>query len=394
MQIVLSRLNLKYLEKDQSAFLDCLRGMAAVFVMAHHLKNTFFVAYSSLDKSYTANPLVTTFYFLTGFGDIPVLLFFVLSGFFISRSIFKMLREERWSKEKYLIERLTRLELVLIPALFLTAFWDNISKLIAPVSGLIATNNGDASLGAFLENSLFLQTIFCQTFGSNYPLWSLSFEFWYYMIFPLALFILMRARSKKIQSREIAILTVIILTLIAKNIGILQYFLIWLLGVIPILLPTPKRSKLTAFILGQYKIISLILIGLALILFRKDPGDSFFKEFVIACVFSLVVYLTINSPLNTNSGGVKVLFNSFSVKLAAFSYTLYLVHAPIIDFFINFSAANGFGVKWEPSPIHLVVYSILAAIVIIYAIAIARLTEFNTNKVRNLILARFLQPSR
>ena len=36
-------------------------------------------------------------------------------------------------------------------------------------------------------NAFFLQTIVGPTFGSNGPLWSLAYEWWYYVLFPLAL---------------------------------------------------------------------------------------------------------------------------------------------------------------------------------------------------------------
>lgn len=385
------KLNLKSLEKDQSAFLDLLRGMAAVFVMIHHLKNTFFASYSSLNEKYTSNFFVSAFYFLTGFGKIPVLLFFVLSGFFISRSIFKMLKDKRWSKEKYLIERITRLDLVLVPALLLTAFWDNLSRLVASGSNPIITNGGDYGIAAFIENTLFLQTIFCDAFGSNYPLWSLSFEFWYYMIFPLLFFIVISSSRNKMRTLEIITLSIILLTLSLKNPGIIKYFSIWLLGVVPILLSAPKKSRFSIFILSQYKLISLLLVGVVLVAFRKDTSDNFFNEFVIGSIFSLIIYLTINSPSNSQRPNLKCFLNSFSVRLAAFSYTLYLVHTPIIDFFINVSAASGFGVKWEPTLIHLSSYIILLILIIAYAIAIARFTEFNTHKVRDFLFSKLLQ---
>ena len=38
---------------------------------------------------------------------------------------------------------------------------------------------------AFLGSMAFLQTIYIPTFGSNGPMWSLSNEFWYYIVFPL-----------------------------------------------------------------------------------------------------------------------------------------------------------------------------------------------------------------
>lgn len=49
-----------------------------------------------------------------------VMVFFVLSGYFISLSILKTIRKDMWCWIDYLIRRITRLWIVLIPALFLT----------------------------------------------------------------------------------------------------------------------------------------------------------------------------------------------------------------------------------------------------------------------------------
>ena len=49
-----------------------------------------------------------------------VMVFFVLSGYFISSTVLRSINENRWSWSDYLIKRVTRLWIVLIPALVLT----------------------------------------------------------------------------------------------------------------------------------------------------------------------------------------------------------------------------------------------------------------------------------
>ena len=67
-----------------------------------------------------------TFYFLTGLGHQAVMVFFVLSGFLVGGHVYTAVAEGRWSWPDYLIKRLTRLWIVLLPALVLTAIWDRI----------------------------------------------------------------------------------------------------------------------------------------------------------------------------------------------------------------------------------------------------------------------------
>jgi peptidoglycan/LPS O-acetylase OafA/YrhL len=52
-------------------------------------------------------------------GHEAVMVFFVLSGFLVGGSVLKLMSRDLWSWNNYLIKRLTRLWIVLIPALLL-----------------------------------------------------------------------------------------------------------------------------------------------------------------------------------------------------------------------------------------------------------------------------------
>ena len=109
------------ISSQSSSALDYIRAFAAFLVMIGHLRALFFVPYAEVKHS---NVLIKFAYFLTGFGHQAVIVFFVLSGFFISSSIFRMYQQNRWSWKDYLAQRLVRLWIVLIPALVLTTIWD------------------------------------------------------------------------------------------------------------------------------------------------------------------------------------------------------------------------------------------------------------------------------
>ena len=114
-----------------SAHLDMVRGTAALAVMLGHVRALFFVDYSHL---LTRNSLVGGAYLLTSLGHQAVLVFFVLSGFFISRSVLDSFRKSRWSWKIFLVNRLTRLLLVLVPGLLLCALWDRIGMKLPEAS--------------------------------------------------------------------------------------------------------------------------------------------------------------------------------------------------------------------------------------------------------------------
>ena len=101
----------------------------------------------------------------------------------------------RWSWDRYALNRVTRLYLVLIPGLLLTLFWDTLGLDFFPANPVYTGEprlwshdfipvRERLTLEAFTANAFFLQTILAPPLGSNDALWSLSYEFWYYMIFP------------------------------------------------------------------------------------------------------------------------------------------------------------------------------------------------------------------
>ena len=184
--------------------LDMARGLAALLVFFGHLRGFVFYPYDQLTNR---GLLETAIWTVTGLGNQAVMIFFVLSGFLITRSIVLDDRRGRFSWQTYLIKRLSRLWVVLIPCLIMTCFWDNLGislsgqdfydgRLYATYNSGpdLATGGADLTLSTFIKNLFFLQTIVAPTYGSNSPLWSLANEFWYYLMFPL-IFVSIRRRG-------------------------------------------------------------------------------------------------------------------------------------------------------------------------------------------------------
>src|SRR5437868_5279704 len=99
-----------------STFLDLVRGLSALAVMAGHLRGLFFVPF---DQANAPTALIGAVYFLTSLGHQAVVVFFVLSGYFIAGNVLRSLADQSWNWRGYLTRRLVRLSIVLIPALLL-----------------------------------------------------------------------------------------------------------------------------------------------------------------------------------------------------------------------------------------------------------------------------------
>lgn len=377
--------NLK-LSLQASATLDFVRGIAAFFVMIGHLRALFFVPYSEVEHS---NFLIKIAYFMTGFGYQAVIVFFVLSGFFISSSIFRLHSQGRWSWPTYLTQRLVRLWVVLIPALLLTAFWDSLGVYLFGKSIYLGLPSDKYILGfstiarlnfpTFLSNVFFLQGIVTPTFGSNGPLWSLSYEFWYYIAFPCALNIFL-LRGKKVKLfYGMAILALGIF--VGKTISL--SFAIWLLGVAVIFLP---------YLWHNHKPIKSYVVGMAIVPFAAALCWSVFKNgqdfsWPIALSFTGLMYLLFRLAITEEQSSPSIVAN-FSKSIAGFSYSLYLFHLPPLVF-LHACLHSLSASKWQPTGQNLILSGFIAFCIVGYAWAISLLTEAKTPLLRNFIKRKY-----
>jgi peptidoglycan/LPS O-acetylase OafA/YrhL len=359
-------------------------------VVFEHVRGLFFAQISSLPNAH--NPALLLIYFLTGLGRQAVIVFFVLSGFFIGWAVIGATRSGRWSWRGYLVRRLTRLGIVLLPALLLTACWDSAGILVFGAhSAYLGGRAGDfvlqfrvvdhLTLQAFLGNLFFLQGIGgIPTFGSNAPLWSLSYEFWYYMLFPVVVSAyLARGRARW----ALAAVGALIVAFIGQT--IFTYYLIWLLGValvVGALRLGPRRQSLTPSAL----IPAGLLFALGLVVGQRHllpitAADGFLG---IACAIFLAAILMQRGTAQWNSRFGRF-YGQVARRLASCSYTLYLVHLPFLVFL---RAAFSSTVPWRPDAPHLGLGLVIGLAVLSYALVVASLTEARTEQLRHWVGSR------
>jgi len=152
--------------------------------MLYHLRGLFFVDYMFLARMTFLNAAL---YAVTGFGHQAVMVFFVLSGYFIGTSVMESVGKQQWSWRTYLVSRITRLQLVLFLSLVLGAIGTRLNEntpgcdalLRRPVQVLYPECRAPVHGSSVFWNFFFLQSVVSPVFGSNGPLWSLSKEFWY-----------------------------------------------------------------------------------------------------------------------------------------------------------------------------------------------------------------------
>jgi peptidoglycan/LPS O-acetylase OafA/YrhL len=315
------------------------------------------------------------------------MLFFVMSGFLVSKNIYDDIRAGRWSWIDYAAKRLSRLWIVLIPALLLTSMWDYVGNhyFHAPIyMGLLSDvyNSGPKlnDVGAiyrmdtFLANALFLQTIVTPTFGTNGPLWSLANEFWYYVIFPLG-FVAFHKEFSAVWRAISAGFALTICFALPKE--LVLYGLVWLFGFCVVLVRAHLDLKFRPLVVRALTLCSTLLF-LAVSTGGRISNGNVMADFACGATFALFLYcLTMISVQNDIVCKIAALFSNFS-------YTLYLTHFPFVLFL--YCAVLG-GTKRQPGAFSCVIYVGMLCLVILYAYLVYFLFERRTKMAQD----KFLQ---
>ncbi|WP_144107732.1 acyltransferase family protein [Paraburkholderia sp. BCC1886] len=349
--------------------LDLVRALAAGAVCISHLRNLMFVDYHASAGIGLAGK---AFYFVSNYGHTAVIVFFLLSGYFVGGSVVRQAEAGTWSWQRYLTERLSRLWVVMIPALLLTLFWDRLGIGLAGQGAafylgtegtLDQQSNVALHLGqaTFACNLVFLQTLTCNTYGSNGPLWSLANEFWYYLWFPACYLLLRYARGfGAIAAGVFALVTM------AMFPSLLGGFGLWLLGVVLVLLdrryPARARTGLPWFSIASGALFILALVVSRWFLWSND------------WVVGLPCFIFLRCVLWENVRLSPRFLSRAAVNFSGFSYSLYLTHFS----FILFVAAVGFGRRIQFDARGALICAGMLVLCYAYAYVVYLLFERNT----------------
>ncbi|MEQ1725723.1 MAG: acyltransferase [Sphingopyxis sp.] len=356
--------------------IDMLRGAAALLVCVGHVRGLLWVDYSALAYP---NVVDRALYFLTGLGHQAVILFFALSGFLVGGAAFARIRAGTWRAGDYALRRLTRLWTVLLPALLFTWALDTLGRDVLGLGGydgsywpLLSSGpppgqGADTSIAAFFTNALFLQTIAGPTFGSNGPLWSLANEFWYYCTIPLAWVALVSPYRWWVRFAA-GLWSVAAMLLLPRELVMLGA--IWLVGALawrattPLQSLEPRRRGWLAAALALPVLAGLVLIDLR-------PG--MLADLLLGAATALWLPALACAPA---WGG---LYAKVSKAISEISYTLYVVHFPLLFFL---ASALFLPRQFAPDFIGMLWFTAATIVALLYAAVMWRLFERNTDHIR------------
>jgi peptidoglycan/LPS O-acetylase OafA/YrhL len=223
-----------------SRLLDVLRGVAALLVLIGHSRGHLADA-AGVDPtgSSAAERLLLA---PTGVSMEAVAFFFMLSGYLVGGQVLRQCREDRFEWAEFLGKRLSRLWTVLLPGLVVTGVVvaAGRSVIAPPVQALWRAN--DDSVGLAACNAAFLQKSRCDTYSVNEALWSLSYEFWFYVVFAAAVaawFAARRGRERTFVSNVLVLVGA--LALFGPH--LLWLAPAWLLGAVVATIPAPYADR-------------------------------------------------------------------------------------------------------------------------------------------------------
>lgn len=311
-----------------SAHLDLLRGLAAMVVVVGHSKFTLSDLHrSAIVSGHAHGPVAPVRVSPMSPAHEAVVVFFALSGLLVGGSVFKEQLQHSFRWGRYMSKRLTRLLTVLIPALVIGGCCDLASTYIlshghTPGGRYQELVSSRQSVGVLLGNLCFLQfldTTRVPTYGSNFSLWSLAYEFWYYILFPAALaVVLLPGVAKRLGS---AILACAVAGLLWGD--PLAIFPVWLFGALVTQLPRtiPARAQIVALLAALAQMLLIMLL-----LWRKPFASMAMNNTVlgVSCCLFLYAALHRRDPLH------RPLYQAIAEHLSKMSYTLYLFHLPFL----------------------------------------------------------------
>jgi peptidoglycan/LPS O-acetylase OafA/YrhL len=308
-------------KKGRLLRLESIRGVAATLVLVNH------------SKILSDTPLAP----VGRMGQEAVMLFFLLSGFVIHYSAFGKCGADRdFSKalpfSRYLNHRFRRIYPLMLVGL--AAAYGATSFVERHWSPMYWRTLG-GNLIMLQDNGFFKRGVWFETYCGNTALWSLSYEWWFYMLFfPLFVGLWTWPHAQKYLAAGISIAGFLTYQIFPNQISlILGYFFIWWSGVE--LSREYCTSKRITWVTQSPCLILLVLLTVlwsvpviirkyhhAALLFGTDPVLQF-RHFASAVAFLFLGILWYAWKFR----GFDLLFKWFSL-VAPISYSLYILHVP------------------------------------------------------------------
>ncbi len=300
-----------------------MRFIAALAVVVCHIRGGHWLDWGRMDES-DKTQLGAVFFALTRPNLEPVVVFFVLSGFLVGGRLIERVQVGTFRGLDYALDRFTRIYVPLAPTLVLSGVVAYYCKL-------------EFSWFQLAGNVFAMQGVFVDSFAKNEPLWSLSYEIWFYFLGGFAAVCVIA----KGRCSQWGLLGVLIGFLIFTKLNPLL-LLCWILGALAYPLRTIKVSAPVAVIgfLVTAVAVTLSQLNMASVSVKLNQGYLPSREASILLLAAGLAVVICWACGQLPQNPLLRRFEQLGTRLAAFSYTLYLTHYPMLHLWEKFDNAR------------------------------------------------------
>lgn len=265
-------------------------------------------------------------YNFTG-GWLGVDIFFHISGFLISNRILNDIKHGSFTFKTFYLKRVKRI----LPALYSTLIFASVvSYFIFSPKALISYFESVISSIFIFSNYYFLNFDFYTAYSTKFlPLlhtWSLSIEEQFYLIFPLFIYIVFKIKKKYLLQVSLGLLFFSIYINLemfsnGQKFYLLQ-FRIWqfIFGMFVMFFYLADYRFNKVF----YKYLGYFLLMFSVVYFDNSQLSTFLPKLMISLSFLLIVL---------TKKDIGLLANKYIKYIGLSSYSIYLLHQPILAFY-------------------------------------------------------------
>ncbi|WP_426261090.1 acyltransferase family protein [Sphingomonas sp. DC1100-1] len=306
------------------ALLDAARACAALYVVAHHVA-----------KGYgfpgPTGPLLR-------FGQEAVIVFFLLSGFVI----FANERVRALSPRGYAWRRVRRIYPPLIVAMIVSTlvYWDN-----GTLARYFDAGRLIGTLLAVQDVSTLKPGVWADPYLGNDPLWSLSYEIAFYIIFPPTLALWTKRPALTTHAvGAIGCGAYALFAMVPNHLAlVIAYYPLWWAGAMAAQAYLDGERAVRAIAVPLAWLIALCGVALVVALVQPRYGIGLYpilplRHFVVAAVVVAVMFGPAGRWMARASAWSPALWSG----VASISYGLYVLHMPLLVDWQRAKGAGGF----------------------------------------------------
>lgn len=300
----------KKIPAELIASLDLARVVAALIVVVDHIGKSVFPALAPFAK----------------FGQEAVIVFFLLSGFVIFANEAYRKRDVR----AYAFRRLRRIYPLLIVSMLL-------STVIAAWQGTLADRfqlrELLLNLASLQDSSALKPGVIVDSYLNNAPLWSLSYEVFFYFLFPIVLYLWQKAPLLvNVSVTCVSGGSYLWYSIAPGHFQLLMaYFVIWWAGALTAFAYMEDRFNWRGMAGPLIGCLTLTICALLVLILEGYSGMGvypflMFRHFLVALLLLVLLLIVPHQTL----GAISLKYRNSLAWISSVSYGIYLLHYPIL----------------------------------------------------------------